>query len=344
VISAWLLFTSFTFYVTFVQYALLRRAEFTLYLSEQDLLPGLALLAVFGIAGSLWAGRLIDRHRPTITDLTKHAGRLSAMLAVAAVWAMNAEAVKWVNLSFAPMGVLLGLLIVVLLYLFGACVPETQWGSTAGIVAGMVYLMSSLLGGFSPKPEDIGLFDAGLLLSNAVLVVVLRKRLREPAAVALGRDTSFGGMLESLWLLALIVLVDTALFVVISRSTSSAPVLGTSRQWIVFGMAHVAASLVAGWAYRALGWRRIVYIAAGCLAALIGLFVAHRLGVTGLAWPMLVLYGAVVGLYTVSLFTAFAVETPRDRPATGIAAGIILVGWLCSPAGIALGNAVLNWL
>ena len=81
----WLLFSSFTFYVTFVQYALLRRATLVLHWAEKDLTPGFALLAICGIAGSLAAGYAIDRRKPFTDHLAQAAAGISGVVAVVAV-------------------------------------------------------------------------------------------------------------------------------------------------------------------------------------------------------------------------------------------------------------------
>ena len=59
------------------------------------------------------------------------------------------------------------------------------------------------------------------------------------------------------------------------------------------------------------------------------------------AMKQAMIYSATVGAYTVALFTVFGEETPQQRPATGIAYGMIFIGWLCSPLGIVLGTALL---
>jgi hypothetical protein len=148
-------------------------------------------------------------------------------------------------------------------------------------------------------------------------------------------------MLLRLLPLAAVVLIDTALFVLISRAPGSRLILAGPADWTVFGLAHVASALTAGFLRRRVGWRGLTWAGLGCLLALGAAYVAHRYGLANLSGLIVLAYGAVVGLYTVALFTVFADEAPRERLGGGIAWGMTLVGWICSPAGIVVGTALL---
>lgn len=338
----WLLFSSFTFYVTFVQYALLRRAELILGLAESDLTPGFGLLAACGIAGSLIAGWLIDRRRPHTDELAQVAAVLSGILAGLAIMFMQIYNYYLLLALFAPLGLALGLLIVVLLTLLVTRVPLRVLGIFAGLTTGAIYFVSSVLAIFSDQPDKIALFDTALIVGNIVVVFLFLGALKDTSPLAVGRETDLAPLVLRLWPLALVVLVDTALFVLVSRAPGDTPILATGGDWIKNGAAHFLAATVVGTLYARLGWRRLTYVAATALALLVGAFIVHRLGLADLGGPIIGLYSAVVGVYTVALFTVFGEETPRHKPAMGIALGMVLVGWVASPLGIILGTALLG--
>jgi hypothetical protein len=181
-----------------------------------------------------------------------------------------------------------------------------------------------------------------VLIGSNVLIVFLfwhawRKLLPLPA----GREGAWSVMLRRPWPLALVVLMDTALFVLVSRAPGQTEILATSGDWLTNGVGHFLAALLAGSLYSRLGWRKLTNLAAGILILLLTLFAVHRWGGMDLSVPILLAYSLVVGFYTVALFTLFGEEIPSDKPAMGIAVGMVVVGWLASPAGIALGTALL---
>ena len=339
--SAWLLGASFLFYVTFVQYGLLRHARLNLGLAESDLMPGFGLLAGLGIAGSLLAGRLIDRWRPAALRLAHLTAALSGLLAAVAFLSLLATNRLQLILCFAPLGLLLGLLIVVLLHLFTVWVPADVRGWCAGGAAAFVYLAANVIAIFSERPDIIGWFDILLIAGNIAVVGLNGRAWRQLAPVTAGREIGLWAMLRGLWPLALVVLIDTALFVLVSRDPGPTAIFAGPGDWLANGGEHFLAALLAGGLYTRLGWRKITRLAAAALAVLVVLFAMHRGGVADLSAAIQVVYSLVVGFYTVSLFTLFGEEIPRGRPALGIAAGMVFVGWLASPAGIALGTALL---
>jgi hypothetical protein len=149
-------------------------------------------------------------------------------------------------------------------------------------------------------------------------------------------------MLRRLLPLAAVVFADTALFVLVSRAPGDVPILATARDWRWFGAAHLAAGIVAGLLYRRCGWARLNRAAAYGLAALAALYFFHRFAAGVFGVPILLVYGATVGVYTTALFAVFGDETSTEQPAGGIAWGMVLVGWLASPAGIAIGSALVG--
>jgi len=324
-----------------VQYGLLRHAQLNLGLAESDLMPGFGLLAGLGIAGSLLAGWLIDRLRPAAFRLAWLAATLSGLLAVVASLSLLATSRMWVIVCFAPLGLLLGLLIVVLLYLFTWFIPPAARGWCAGGAAAFAYLAANVIAIFSERPQIIGRFDILLMVVNIMSVLFCGRAWRRLAPVPAGRAVGLFAMLRGLWPLALVVLIDTALFVLVSRDPGPTAILAGPGDWLANGGEHFLAALLAGGLYSRLGWRKITRLAAGALVVLVALYAVHRGSATDLSVAIQAVYSLIVGFYTVSLFTLFGEEIPRDRPALGIAAGMVFVGWLASPAGIALGTALL---
>jgi len=337
----WLLFACFTFYVSFVQYALLGRAVQQLGLSEADLAPGFALLALFGIAGTLLAGRVIDRRRLNAMTVLRWTAALSGALAVCAVVAMQATGRIALIALFAPMGLVLGLLIVCLLHLFSTMLPGRVRGLFAGLCAGLVYFAANVLALYSDKPDTIGLFDLMLVISNIAVVFLFHDALQQTPSEDYGVEQPLRGWLVGLLPLAAVVLIDTALFVHVSRAPGAVPVLADAGDWLRNGIAHLLVALIAGVLYARLGWRKLTFVAAAALTATLAAFVVHRFGLADLSDLIMLLYSVTVGVYTVALFTVFGEAAPRQRPAMGIAWGMVVVGWVCSPAGIALGTALL---
>lgn len=342
VAASWLLFASFTFYVTFVQYALLRRAELVLGFAEHDLAPGFVLLAVGGIIGTLVAGWWVQHRRFGAAALAQTAAALSICLAAGAVGAMQSTSLPLLIAVFAPLGLCLGLLIVVLLTLFVVYVPLRVLGIFAGCVAGAVYVAANVMATVSDRPDLLGVVDVMLVGSNVLVVLLFFDAVKKLRPQPVGRPTSIGRLLIRLAPLGLVVLIDTALFVVVSRLPGDAAVYATPVAWLKNGAAHFVAAAFAGIFYARLGWRKLTWIAAGALVVLLGLVVVQKLGLADVGGPIIAFYSAVVGCYTVALFTVFGEEAPADRPAVGIAAGMVLVGWIASPLGIILGTALLR--
>ncbi len=341
-LSAWSLFTCFTFYVTFVQYALLGRAASELGLAERDLTPGFGLLAIGGIAGSLFAGWWIDRCALGLRRLFRATGALSLMLVAAGWLALQAGTRRGLNLSFAPMGVVLGLTIVVLLTQFLRAVPAASRGWYAGWTTGLVYLIANVQACFVASPRLLGLVDVALVLSNVVLLYRFAPNLSDEPATAIGVEATVSGELQRLAPLALVVLADTALFVNVSRAAGSSVVFAGPAEWLANGAGHLTFAVAAGIIYRRWGWRRLTALAGVALALTAAVFWLHQLGHVNLSTSVILLYSLSVGAYTVALFSVFADEVPRQSPAWGVAVGMVLVGWLASPAGIALGTKLLG--
>jgi hypothetical protein len=339
-LACYALFSSFIFYVNFVQYALLRRAAAALGLGERDLAPGFALLALGGIAGSLLAGRLIDRRKLAQRAIARAAGLLSLAAAGAAAGAMLAPSRGTLIVAFAPLGLALGLLIVSLLTLFSLAVPADRRGLAAGATAGAIYSIASLLGWAARRPEAVAAFDMALIGSNIIIVLLPGAFAR--TAPPLGRPGAIGAMLRRLLPLAAVVFADTALFVLVSRAPGETAILASARDWRWFGAAHLLGAVGAGLLYGRLGWRRLNRAAACGLGALALLYLLHRFAAGVFGLPILLVYGATVGVYTTALFAVFGDETSSDNPAYGIAWGMVLVGWVASPAGIALGTALVG--
>lgn len=338
----WLLFASFTYYVTFVQFSLLIRAKTVLGLSEIDLAPGFALLAAFGIGAGLVTGRRLDRRSCSVRGKLLGVAVLSAVLAACAVAALIAPG-RWSLVAlFAPLGAALGVLIVLLLVLFNTLIPPRVRGRCAGFAAGGCYLAANVMAAVGDSPDAIGLVNLGLVLGNVPVVLLCSGLVRALPENAIGRPGTIPAMLRRFWLLALVVTVDTALFVHVSRAPGPWPILSRPRDWLFNGAVHVAAALAAGALYSGWGWRRLTRRAAVILGVLLLLFVLHRFGVADLRALIVPAYGLVVGFYTVALFTVFGEETSASRPALGLAAGMALVGWIASPLGIGLGTALLG--
>jgi len=341
-ISSWTLFTCFTFYVTFVQYALLGRATAELGLREDDLMGGFALLALFGIAGSLIAGWRIDRRGAKPAALLRATGILSLLLIVCAWIAMRADS-KWaLNLALAPMGFVLGVTIVVLLYQFLLLTDERSRGLYAGLAAGLVYFVANLEACVAGSPRVIGVLDIALVLSNVALIFRFAPWPPNDAGSMIGVDAGVTKMLGRLWPLALVVLLDTALFVHVSRAAGAGAVFTARGSWLANGFFHFLFAMAAGLVYRRWGWRRLTLLAGFALLFTTAIFALQQLGSVSLSAGVIVLYSLSVGVYTVVLFSVFGEETPRSAPALGIALGMVLIGWLASPAGIALGTALLG--
>lgn len=341
VLAIWLLFSSFVFYVTFVQYALLGRATAGLGFSEKALAPGFLLLAICGIAGSLLAGFFFHRRSSPPGEILKIVVFCSGLLALCAIWAMRAESLVGLLSVFAPMGLLLGLLIVALLLYFLQVVPQRLRGLCAGAAAGMVYLTANVLASLAQNPDTIGTVDLVLILSNVVAFTLMSDNIKTRSVQPVGGGNSLLEMAVRIWPLALVVLVDTALFVHVSRAPGAVAIFATAGDWLSNGFAHLLAALLAGVFYARLGWRRLTWFASVTLLGAFFAFVVHRLGVADLSFLVILLYSATVGAYTVSLFTVFGEEAPQDAPAVGVAVGMVLVGWVCSPAGIIIGTLLL---
>jgi len=338
----WLLFASFTYYVTFVQFSLLIRAKTVLGLSEADLAPGFALLALCGICGSLAAGWRLDRRPVSTRGRLLGVAALSAWLAACAAAAMIAPG-RWSLVAlFAPLGAGLGVLIVLLLVLFNSLVPARVRGFFAGVAAAACYLAANVMAAVGDSPNAIGKINLGLALADVALVFFFFGAVRALPENELGRPATIPAMLRRLWLLALVVAVDTALFVHVSRAPGRWPVFSGAREWVFNGGAHAVAALLAGVFYSRWGWFRLTRWAAYFLVGLVALFTLHRFGVVDCRALIVPVYAVVVGFYTVALFTVFGEETPAGRPALGIGAGMVLVGWIASPLGIGLGTALLR--
>jgi hypothetical protein len=210
------------------------------------------------------------------------------------------------------------------------------------LIAGLLYFVANVEACVAGSPRVIGVIDIALVLSNVALIFRFAPWPANDIGSVIGVDAGMKRMLKRLWPLALVVLLDTALFVHVSRAAGAGIVFASRGSWLANGSFHFLFAVAAGLVYPRWGWRRLTLLAGLALLFTAAIFALQQLGTVNLSAGVIVLYSLSVGVYTVALFAVFGEETPRAAPALGIAFGMVLIGWLASPAGIALGAALLG--
>ncbi|MCZ7582991.1 MAG: hypothetical protein M5R36_06470 [Deltaproteobacteria bacterium] len=342
-LGAFLLAAHFAYYVTFVQFALLRHLADAQGLAMDDLRGPLALLGACGIAASASAGWMLDRRKPPTLALGSYIAGLAAWLAVGAPGALWLADRGMPGPAFAALGMFLGAQIVLLLEFFTRLTPARLRGIFAGLAAAWAYLAANLIVGYAPTASFVARIDAVLVAAGAVAVVLGAKHVRAVApsndgpAVLGFRDAFIGAAV-----MAGVVLVDSFAFQTMTTAPPPfVPVLGSARDWAekripsLFGLRRGRPVLSSPWRRARPGDRGVcAQRHGGALGR------AHVRG-PGAVGAFRV-FGHGRGVHRGFVHAARRTLPPAKR-GLGIAAAVILVGWLPNPAGIGLAQAAGTW-
>lgn len=337
-LCTYVLAAHFCYYITLVPFGLLEYLKEERGFTDPALRAPLAALALAGVVSGLLAGIALDRFSP------RPRRRFMLMAVIALALAFCARAGFLIQTGFTPffglLGLLLGTQIVLALGAFSTHIPARLLGIFAGLGAGVAYLAANLIVAYADGPAQVGVMSAGLCVSCALAIALFSPSSENLHEEAIGRrDGGLGSMVIALAPLAFLVLVDSYSFYPVGRSDLWArPVLATPADWSSNGVWHLLFAGIFGLSYFRFGRRKLLMAAcAALMAATVLCYLNLDNDMAGLVRP---LYSMAVGGYTVILFAVFAEVVPANRPMTGIALGMALVGWTASPSGIAASRAV----
>jgi len=332
------LICSFIFYVTFIQYALLRKWQEN-GMSSDNLFLGLAGMMIAGCIAATLVGWFLDNNENEMRLVPRVIALATALLSMTGKAAMDATDSQNKILSLVGLGIFLGILIVPILRQFVFHMSGFFLGLGAGIAAGVIYFSSCLIAGFLSDSETIGKLGIILLLSASALSIVFGRLFPEPKPMACEQKDKILPSWILILTLAAIVAGDTASFHTIINQPPKMPTLFSSEKiWLISGLVHLGAGILAGTLYWKQGTKRMLIISAVllcCTAILLAIFTKHE----GWRIPSIFFQGAMVGFYSTAFFAAWACITGADRSSLTIGIGITICGFIASAGGIGISMA-----
>lgn len=342
---AYCLGTSFLYYVTLVQFGLLHHFTDELALPEQQMFTALGAMAFCGIASAIAAGVFIDNKKPSPQWLMAAIGSCSIIAFGLAFLCFQPKAAAGVTIAMAALGTLLGTMIVLLLYTFNRYLHLRIRGVFAGFAAAGCYMGANLIAAYAPTPQAIGTVNAILIGSNVLVVIWKWETISEAQLQPFTENPPGRGKFAlALLPIFLLVLLDTYSFYPIGQpgfnETAIFPLFTDDNRWLTNGIWHFLFAVTLGMFSFSLGNRKMLIgaymVSALTAGALIG---NHHTELYKVVFP---LYGLLVALYTIALFTVWGGLMSEKSAALRIGLGMALCGWIGSGAGIGISMEVLK--
>ncbi|MDP8254428.1 MAG: hypothetical protein P9M14_01640 [Candidatus Alcyoniella australis] len=326
-----LLGAAFSFYVVFDQYGLLGWAQSALGVDVWGMAPLLGCLVVCGALSAVAASRAIVALRPGFAAQIKLIATAQLAEGIVGLLCLAADSRAELLWPLAALGVVQGVHIVLILGLLNSATRPARLGWSAGVAAGIAYLLANLLTAVFPD-DPRGLCLAACVLSLVVgllAALAVEQSLPQVELRELNREPGGRSLIA---VLLLVVVLDSALWQVLT-SLGGGVALGPQSPrelWLLNGLLHLAAAIVGGLLWPLLGSRRLAALG-GLLIGLSAALVAWSPDNAPL-WGVLLLQSASVGIYSVALYAAWS-----ELGLRAVGPGIALVGFVGSPLGVGLG-------
>ncbi len=324
-----LISANFIFYITFVQFSLLGMIEKRFGLSMESLGLPLGLMALTGCLFSVLTGCLLDRYSPTLRKVFNIACFLSILLGFVAVYSITIYDHRLLTPFFIAVGLLLGINGVLVVRVAEAW-PAKMRGTAAGWTMAVVYIAANLMAGFITMPERIA------LINGIVTVIIGSLCLASKADTHSSADPCefHGGYLKIVLFLAVLVAIDSFVFHLEINREELYRYTWEGR-WLWNGVVHALSAIFAGllWDRRMEGTLFLLTLSAFALS--LALLILFPIGpFTGLMSTLF--YNTAVSFYGILILIIWFCVGSGTGTGFKIGAGMAVVGWVASPAGIAV--------
>jgi MFS family permease len=340
-----LLSANFIFYITFVQFGLLKMISGRFDLSIDSLGLPLGLMALSGIYSSIATGLSLDRRQRPLNQVFRRACTFSVLEGFAAI----ASIMVFDQGLLIPLFVLLGLLMgsngVLIIRVVETWPPEKR-GIMAGYAMALVYLSANLMAGFISMPERIALINGILVVITGSICLSLKDWIDTRPGFQKGAQQCAPIPHSSLTLqwaviiLAALVAVDSFVFYLETNREDIYRYTWEGR-WPWNGIVHAISAVAAGIIWDRKGDRPV--FAASLSSFALSLFFLATLPIglfTGLVST--ILYNTAVSFYGIMMLVVWFSVASDMGLGLRIGVGMAFAGWIASPLGIALAMKALS--
>lgn len=324
-----LISANFIFYITFVQFSLLGMLEKRFGISIESLGLPLGLMALTGASFSVLTGYLLDRYSISLRKVFYIACFLSILQGFAAVYSITIYDHRLLNPFFIAIGLLMGVNGVLVVRIVEAW-PAKKRGTAAGWTMAVVYLAANLMAGFITMPERIA------LINGIVTVIIGSLCLSSKADIHPSADSCefHGGYLKIVLFLAALVAIDSFVFhLEINREELYRHTW--EGMWFWNGGVHAVSAIFAGLLWDRRMERTLFLLTLSVFALSLALLILFPIGsFTGLISTLF--YNTAVSFYGILMLIVWFCVGSGIGTGFKIGAGMAVVGWVASPAGIAV--------
>lgn len=330
-----LLSANFIFYITFVQFGLLRMVNSRFGLSIESLGLPLGLMALTGAISSIATGYMIDRASITLRKLFIIACILSVIEGFVAISAIMIYDRDHLIPLFISLGLLMGVNGVIVIRLVETW-PLAKRGLMAGYAMAVVYLAANLMAGFIDMPERIALINGIAMVITGALCITSRSEVRASADAAKINIR----YLNAVIFLAFLVAVDSFIFQMEINMKDLYRYTWEDR-WLWNGVVHAIAAIVAGILWDRKGSRSVIITSLLALTASIFILIILPIGpFTG--FVSTILYNTAVSFYGIMMLIVWFYAASDMGLGLRTGMGMAFAGWIASPLGIALAMKALS--
>lgn len=321
-----LIFATYFYFLIFAQFAFL---ELLAASGTAALKPTMAVMAVLGIAGSLFAPKLIS----TVGSRNSLALALvtCAFSAAGAVFGHH----QWVFLALSgATGLGLGVLTVTVTASLRSLLSPSHWGLSVGLGTGLAYALANFPPLFTASPSTQAWLAAGLVLTGWPRPIKKDPRLALPGPEANSRSDLASLAYLVLVFLALVWLDSAAFFIIQHTPEMKESSWGDAYLWRN-AVIHFLFAIMAGWLLQK-GRLPVVTAGAFVILALASLCLNRTSSAVIGGW----LYPAGVSLYSTALVAAPAFLARTRNPAWVAAILYSVAGWFGSANGIGMAESL----
>ena len=322
-----LLSANFIFYITFVQFGLLRMIDERFGLSIDSLGLPLGLMALTGAASSILAGYLLDRSQVSLKTVFKIACVLSIIEGFAAFLSINIYNQGLLTPLFCVLGLMMGANGVLVIRVVEVW-PAGRRGILAGISMALVYLPANVMAGSIALAERVALTNCILVMAAGALCLTSSADMNPSVG---SRNISFSYP-KSVIILASFVAVDSFIFHIETNREDLYRHTWDGR-WLLNGIVHSLSAVAAGFLWDRRGERPVFAVVVSAFLLSSTLFIIFPVGyLTGLVSTLF--YNTAVSFYGILLLIIWFYVDSGIGAGLKIGLGMGVVGWLASPLGI----------
>lgn len=329
-----LLSANFIFYITFVQFGLLRMINGRFGLSIESLGLPLGLMALTGAFTSVSIGYLIDKYSISQKRVFYTACIISILEGTVAVFSIDFLSRGLLLPVFIVLGLLMGTNGILVIRAVESW-PVVKRGIMAGTAMALVYLLANILAGSISTPERVALINGILVAVIGALCLSFKIELRpypNPISTIESGSMPFG-YFKAIAILATLVAVDSFVFHLETNKKELYAYTWEGR-WLWNGAVHAVSAIAAGLVLNRRGEQPVFTIALSVFALALILLILFPMGYfTGFISTLF--YNTAVSFYGILILIIWFCWDFKVGVGLRIGAGMAFIGWVASPLGIA---------